>query len=39
MEAEISPYYNFALSPAPEDFEKGPVTAPKDDVVAIPGKA
>jgi predicted dehydrogenase len=27
------------LKPTPEDFETGNVVAPKDDVVAIPGKA
>lgn len=34
-----SPWYNLVLKPTAEDFEKGPVTAPPDDVVAIPGRA
>ncbi|MEI6808088.1 MAG: Gfo/Idh/MocA family oxidoreductase [bacterium] len=38
MENKGSPWFNLALSPCPEDFEKGPVTAPKDDVVAVPGR-
>jgi len=33
-----SPYYNLTLTPTAEDFEKGEVTAPEDDVVAVPGK-
>jgi predicted dehydrogenase len=33
-----SGFYNLALRPTAEDFEKGEVVAPKDDVVAIPGK-
>ncbi|MBA7615127.1 hypothetical protein ES703_22404 [subsurface metagenome] len=33
-----SPYYNLKLRPSAEDFEKGPVTAPPDDVVAVPGE-
>lgn len=35
---ENSPHYNFTLKPTAEDFEKGPVKAPEDDVVAVPGK-
>jgi myo-inositol 2-dehydrogenase/D-chiro-inositol 1-dehydrogenase len=38
MTTEDSPYYNLTLKPTAEDFEAGPVTAPEDDVVAIPGK-
>jgi len=34
-----SPWYNLVLKPTAEDFEKGPVTAPPDDVVAVPGRA
>jgi len=30
-------YYNLTLKPTAEDFEKGPVTAPPDDVVPLPG--
>jgi len=30
--------YNLTLSPTPEDFEKGSVKAPPDDVFPIPGK-
>jgi len=37
VENEKSPWYNLTLKPTAEDFEKGPVVAPKDDVVAIPG--
>ncbi|MBN2137872.1 MAG: Gfo/Idh/MocA family oxidoreductase [Sedimentisphaerales bacterium] len=33
-----SRWYNLTLKPTAEDFEKGPVTAPEDDVCAIPGK-
>lgn len=39
METKTSPWYDLRLSPAAEDFEKGPVKAPKDNVVAIPGEA
>ena len=38
-EKKDSPWYNLTLKPTAEDFEKGPVTAPPDDVVAIPGRA
>jgi len=34
-----SPWYNLALKPSTEDFEKGAVQAPPDDKVSIPGKA
>jgi len=37
VENEKSPWYNLTLKPTAEDFEKGPVVAPKDDVAAIPG--
>ncbi len=33
-----SQWYNFTLKPTAEDFEKGPVTAPEDEIAAIPGK-
>jgi myo-inositol 2-dehydrogenase/D-chiro-inositol 1-dehydrogenase len=36
-ENESSPWYNLTLKPTAEDFEKGPVVAPPDNVVAIPG--
>ena len=39
MEIKASPYYDLKLTPTAEDFEKGPVTAPEDDVPAIPGQA
>lgn len=34
-----SPFYNLTLTPLADDFEKGPVVAPKDDVVPVPGAA
>ena len=37
MENKDSPFYNMACTPAADDFEKGPVVAPPDDVVAAPG--
>ncbi|MBP8305186.1 MAG: hypothetical protein KBE04_13790, partial [Phycisphaerae bacterium] len=33
-----SPWYNLRLTPAAEDFEKGTVKAPQEDVVAVPGR-
>ncbi len=36
-ESENSPWYNLTLKPTAEDFEKGNVVAPKDDVVTVPG--
>ncbi|MHC4109842.1 MAG: Gfo/Idh/MocA family oxidoreductase [Planctomycetota bacterium] len=39
MEKKDSPWYNYTCKPSAADFEKGPVTAPEDDVAAIPGKA
>ncbi len=33
-----SEWYSFACSPSAEDFEKGTVKAPPDDVCAVPGK-
>jgi predicted dehydrogenase len=33
-----SPWYNMSLAPSAEAFEKGAVTAPAENVVAIPGK-
>ncbi len=38
VENEKSPWYNLTLKPTAEDFEKGEVVAPKDDVAALPGK-
>ncbi|MBN1126747.1 MAG: Gfo/Idh/MocA family oxidoreductase [Sedimentisphaerales bacterium] len=38
MANQNSPFYNLMCSPSAEDFEAGPVTAPPDDVVAIPGR-
>jgi predicted dehydrogenase len=39
-EPNVKPEFgNFACKPTPEDFEKGEVKAPEDDVVPIPGKA
>lgn len=38
MENAQSPWYNFAASPGPLDFEKGPITLP-EEVPLIPGKA
>lgn len=37
MSNESSPFYNLKLAPSAEDFEKGTVAAPKDDVVPVPG--
>jgi predicted dehydrogenase len=37
MEKKDSPFYNMACTPAADDFEKGPVVAPPDDVIAVPG--
>jgi len=37
-ENKDSQWYNLTLKPTAEDFEKGEVTAPEDDVAAIPGK-
>ena len=37
MERTDSPFYNLTLAPAADDFEKGPVTAPPDDVAPVPG--
>jgi myo-inositol 2-dehydrogenase/D-chiro-inositol 1-dehydrogenase len=37
-EDENSPWYNLTVKPTAEDFEKGPVVAPPDDIVAVPGK-
>ncbi|UCG58098.1 MAG: Gfo/Idh/MocA family oxidoreductase [Phycisphaerales bacterium] len=38
-ENKDSKWYNFTLKPTAEDFEKGPVEAPPDDVPAVPGRA
>ena len=37
IENTDSPWYNLTLKPTAMDFEKGPVEAPPDDVVPIPG--
>jgi myo-inositol 2-dehydrogenase/D-chiro-inositol 1-dehydrogenase len=37
-ENKNSPWYNLTVKPTAEDFEKGPVVAPPDDIVAVPGK-
>ena len=37
-ESAGSPWYNLALSPTAEDFEKGTAKAPADNLIAIPGK-
>jgi hypothetical protein len=36
-ENKESPWYNLTLKPSAEDFEKGEVVAPPDDVVSVPG--
>lgn len=36
-ETENSPWYNLTLKPSAEDFEKGEVVAPPDNIVPIPG--
>jgi len=38
-ENQDSPWYNLVLKPTAEDFEKGEVVAPPDDVIPIPGRA
>jgi len=38
VENQKSPWYNLTLKPTAEDFEKGTVVAPPDDVVPIPGR-
>jgi len=37
VENANTPWYNLKCSPSAEDFEKGAVKAPADDVAAIPG--
>jgi myo-inositol 2-dehydrogenase/D-chiro-inositol 1-dehydrogenase len=37
-ENKDSPWYNLTLKPTAEDFEKGEVVAPPDDVAPIPGR-
>ena len=39
VDNESSPYYNLTLKPTAEDFEKGEVVAPPDDIAAVPGRA
>ena len=34
-----SPWYNLTLKPTALDFEMGPVVAPKDDMIPVPGRA
>ena len=36
-ENKDSPWYNLTLKPTAEDFEKGEVVAPPDDIAAVPG--
>ena len=38
VENQNSPWYNLTMKPTAEDFEKGQVVAPPDDIVPIPGK-
>jgi myo-inositol 2-dehydrogenase / D-chiro-inositol 1-dehydrogenase len=38
MTNDKSPYYNIRLTPSAEDFEKGDVKAPADEVAPVPGK-
>ena len=38
LERQDSPYYNLTLTPTAEDYEKGAVVAPKDNVFPIPGR-
>ncbi len=38
-ENQKSPWYNLTLTPTAEDFEKGEVKAPPDNIVPVPGKA
>jgi predicted dehydrogenase len=38
MENQGSPWYALQLSPSPQDFERGTVLAPKEDVIQVPGK-
>jgi predicted dehydrogenase len=37
-ENKDSQWYNLTLKPTAEDFEKGTVKAPPDDVISVPGK-
>jgi predicted dehydrogenase len=39
MTKQDSPLFGLTLKPTAEDFEKGDVAAPPDDVVAVPGQA
>jgi len=38
VENKDSPWYNLTLTPTAEDFEKGEVKAPPDDIIPMPGK-
>ena len=38
MEHKESPLYNLTLTPTADDFEKGPVVAPEDNVISVPGR-
>lgn len=37
-ENKNSPWYNLTIRPTAEDFEKGEVDAPLDDIAAVPGR-
>ncbi len=39
VDNENSPYYHLTLKPTPDDFEKGDVIAPPDDIAPVPGRA
>jgi hypothetical protein len=39
MEPGKDDIYNLTMKPTAEDFEKGDVKAPQDEVCALPGKA
>lgn len=39
VENESSPYYSLTLKPTAEDFERGEVVAPPDDIAPVPGRA
>jgi hypothetical protein len=37
MQNPKSEFYNLTVGPSPEDFETGNVTAPRENIVAVPG--
>jgi hypothetical protein len=37
-ENKNSPWYNLTIKPTAEEFEKGEVEAPLDDIAAVPGR-